>query len=505
MGAGMPHQTARGKTKTTILVFLLAAGVLLAAAPLAPAKPNEAGTLRIVHANVIDGTGRPVIHDTSILIRGGRIVEVSKSGAKAGETVIDAGGGYVLPGLMDGHTHLPTAPGGAYRKDSPETRACLFRRHLHGYLAAGVTAVLDNASTPGLVKRLREHFAGGGIGPRVFFLAPFLTPPNGYFSRPQDRMGVYAALSPPVKTRAQVIAELEKARPLKPVGVKVALEDGFGPVAVFDLHTRKMRQTIAEEAARRGMPLYIHSMANDAHLMALEMKPRTLAHGLFFDETANPKVIRAIKEAGVFVVTTVNAFDFPQIQWRQSDLNDPLLRLTVPALEIATAGTPRAWRQQNDALASGHSPNWVPDFVSSWLAGWFYDLKTLKKQVRSSQRDLKRLYDAGVPLVMGSDSGNWPGMIAGFHGPGSIREMELLEEAGIPPLETIRAATQTFARMVGREREMGTVEAGKVADLIVLRSSPLNDMAALRKLEWVVKDGVAKRPREWMAAAPRCR
>ncbi|MEE8435598.1 MAG: amidohydrolase family protein, partial [bacterium] len=215
--------------------------------------------------------------------------------------------------------------------------------------------------------------------------------------------------------------------------------------------------------------------------------------------------IRAIKQAGVFVVSTVNAFDFPQIQWRQSTLNDPLVRLTVPALEIATAGTPKAWRLQNEALASGHSPSWVPNFVSRLLVGWFYDQKSLKKQVRSSQRDLKRLYDAGVPLVMGSDSGNWPGMIAGFHGPGSIREMELLAAAGIPPLETIRAATQTFARMIGRERTMGTVEAGKVADLIIVRSSPLHDMRALRKLEWVVKDGVAKRPREWMAAAPRCR
>ncbi|MEE8436068.1 MAG: amidohydrolase family protein [bacterium] len=483
----------------------LAAVLFAMAAAFMAAVPIAAEPLRIVHANVIDGTGRPVIHDTSILIRGGRIVEVVKSAAQEGETVIDAGGGYVLPGLMDGHTHLPTAPGGAYRKDAAAIRTCLFRRHLHGYLAAGVTGVLDNASSIGLVRRLRRYFAGGGIGPRVFYLAPFFTPPNGYFSRTGDRMETYADLWPPVKTREQVIAHLDKALPLQPVGVKVVIENGFGPLPVFDVFSSKMRAVIREEAAKRGMPLFIHSMSNDAHRMALGMKPRTLVHGLFFNETADPKVIRAIKKAGVFVVSTVNAFDFPQIQWRQSTLDDPLVKLTVPALEIATARNPRAWRQQNEALAIGHSPSWVPRFVSRLALGVFYGQNSLKKQVNSGQRDIKRLYDAGVPVVMGSDSGNWPGMIAGFHGPGSIREMELLAAAGIPPLETIRAATQTFARMVGQERNLGTLEAGKVADLIVVRSSPLHDMRALRKLDWVVKDGVARRPREWMAAAPRCR
>ena len=95
---------------------------------------------------------------------------------------------------------------------------------------------------------------------------------------------------------------------------------------------------------------------------------------------------------------------------------------------------------------------------------------------------------------MGTDSGGWPHMLNMFHGPTALREMELMAEAGMTPADVLRSATVTPARMMGIESLVGTVEVGKCADLIVVRGNPLEDISALGNLEWVIKDGEARRP-----------
>ena len=107
-------------------------------------------------------------------------------------------------------------------------------------------------------------------------------------------------------------------------------------------------------------------------------------------------------------------------------------------------------------------------------------------------------HDAGVPIVMGTDSGGWPHMLNMFHGPTALREMELMAEAGMTPEEVIRAATVTPARMMGIENLVGTVEVGKRAELIVVHGDPLQDISALADLEWVISAGEARSPAQWM-------
>ena len=79
-----------------------------------------------------------------------------------------------------------------------------------------------------------------------------------------------------------------------------------------------------------------------------------------------------------------------------------------------------------------------------------------------------------------------------------MREIELLGEAGLSPKEVIKAGTVNPAKMTGIDREIGTIEVGKCADLIVLKDNPLNDLKAFRTIQWTIKDGVAKTPKEWM-------
>jgi imidazolonepropionase-like amidohydrolase len=114
---------------------------------------------------------------------------------------------------------------------------------------------------------------------------------------------------------------------------------------------------------------------------------------------------------------------------------------------------------------------------------------------------IQHLKAAGVPLVMGTDSGNWPLFPFFFHGPTSWRELRLLSEAGLPPLEVLRTATVNPARMLGLEDQLGTVEVGKLADLVVVRDDPLLDLEkAMHSLQHTIRAGVARTPDEWMAS-----
>ena len=102
-------------------------------------------------------------------------------------------------------------------------------------------------------------------------------------------------------------------------------------------------------------------------------------------------------------------------------------------------------------------------------------------------------------LVLGSDAGNWPIIPYLFHGPTSVRELELLGEAGLTPEQALTAATRTPARMLGIEA--GTVEVGRTADLIVVEGDPLTDLSAVRDVRWTVRAGVAATPEDWVNAA----
>ena len=140
--------------------------------------------------------------------------------------------------------------------------------------------------------------------------------------------------------------------------------------------------------------------------------------------------------------------------------------------------------------------------VPEWLAGWWGDMyfteDRTRSLVRTLQENLMLHHDAGVPIAMGTDSGGWPHMPNMFHGVTALREMELMAEAGMMPVDVLRSATVTPARMMGIEDLVGTVEVGKRADLIVVRGDPLADISALGRLEWVIRDGELRRPADWM-------
>ena len=192
---------------------------------------------------------------------------------------------------------------------------------------------------------------------------------------------------------------------------------------------------------------------------------------------------------------TLSVLDAMRAAWQPERLHDPGVIRAVPPLELETAADPaqvRRFERFMITTAMPHAP------LKGLIAQVALSEGVVAGKLRKEFAAVKALRDAGVPLVMGSDSGNWPIMPFEFHGPTSIRELELMVEAGLTPEEALRSATTTAAAMLGRD-DLGKVAPGSVGDLVLVRGDPLADVSVLRDPAWVVVGGVADTPAGWMA------
>jgi imidazolonepropionase-like amidohydrolase len=133
--------------------------------------------------------------------------------------------------------------------------------------------------------------------------------------------------------------------------------------------------------------------------------------------------------------------------------------------------------------------------IPSWVRGMMREGSHIKTSP-NAQLNLRKVLDAGVAVVVGSDAGN----IGTLHGPGIFRELDLMQAAGMTPLEVLRAATVNGAKALGLEREAGMLEPGRLADLVILDRDPLEDVGNLSAIYRVVKDGRVYDPDRLMSA-----
>jgi hypothetical protein len=222
-------------------------------------------------------------------------------------------------------------------------------------------------------------------------------------------------------------------------------------------------------------------------------------HGLLYrDSKLSRKFVDRMKASGAFQVSTLSVMDALRIEFEPERLAGPITNIVVPARQLATARDPRSGRihaESRVATAAG----WLPPAARRAAAAYNFSNKAIAEAVASARRALAAENRAGVPIVVGSDSGNAPIVPYLFHGPTTLREIELLGGAGLSPAQALDSATRIPARMLGLSAEIGTVEPGKRADLLIVRGDPLKDLRELRKIVWTVKNGVAHTPAEWMA------
>ena len=370
-------------------------------------------------------------------------------------------------------------------------------------MAWGVTTVLDAGIAAPALRRIRSHLDSGGAGPRYLALAPAFYPPDGYLDH-NYLTDAWGPMWRPAGTAEDVSALFGEYEGISDIiGVKVMIEYGFSLFYDWPILSPEIRSLIMREAAARNLPVYAHSIQQRAHAVALEMQPRALMHSGLLDRQPPAELTERMRADGTYMVTTLSGL-FDCLLERKSfvrGIDDSLILSTVPKEQVDTVQNPMAWRYTYRHMLHATAPRWLPAGLAR-VASWFLVPATaeifLRRAFRATCQAILRLHEAGVRIVQGTDSGAWPVFPSCFHGYSTIREMEIMAAAGLQPMDVLQAATLLPAEMMGLEDQIGTVEVGKRADLIVLAEDPLADMKALRSIQWTIKDGEPRPPVGWM-------
>ena len=464
-----------------------------------PSADQTEHDLFITNARLIDGSGAGPQKDTCIFIRQGVIQDIGPMQAIPGARVLDADGATVLPGIIDAHVHLQSVPGAMYRQDPEHDITEQRREQFKAYLACGVTTVLDNLIAAPMLKELQDYLDQGGAGPRIYALGPGFYPPDGYLD--------HGMLSPywgphfrPAGSLADVEALFEEFEDLPNiVGIKVLLEPGFGAAPVWPILSPEIRKIIADQAAKRGLPIHAHAYNNKMQAIAFEMGVHNLVHAGFLKGSPSKKFIREMRQRGAYVTSTLaSTLEQMLVQFQPERLDDPLLKLTVPQRQLDSARDPQAWQETNAIFMHNSAPKWMPKAVMNFIIKRINMEKQVRSCLQSSSKAIKIMHQEGVPISLGTDTSNWPLFLSFFHGPSTVLEMELLGRTGLTPLEVIASASRIPAEMMGLGDQLGTVEKGKLADLVIVNGDPLADLRAMRNLKYTIKAGRAHTPEEWM-------
>lgn len=431
----------------------------------AAAQDDTAPPLAIVGGYLIDGNEGPPLRDAVILVEGDRIVHVgtvADTPIPAGAAVIDANGYTVMPGLHDVHVHLMIVGHGVYDEYFPrwgDHYREIMPISARELLNAGVTSARDlGAPLEDILWMKREIEAGRLPGPRLFVSGPFLqkTLPaasgSSYDSSIQDAFRW--TVDGPDDAR-------QKTRELIEAGVDVIKVIQLGQLSPAE------RQAIATEARAAGKHIAVHANSHEELVAAAEMGAATVEHvsarplARYPAESVKLMANRGIAASVTSIVNRIYdvTADFPE------RLDDERLRADLP---------PELYEDVRESL---RAPGYLNYFDGA------------KDHNRHHGGKIRQLHEGGVRILVGTDSGT----PMNFHYESTWQEMELLVQYGLPPMKVISAATRLPARLYGLGDELGTVEPGRLADLIVVDGNPLRRMSALRNVVHVIKGGVQYR------------
>ena len=427
---------------------------ILCALMLGIAPATFADTLLIENVTLIDGTGRPAVAGASVLVEGERISRIARGSidAPGGTHRIDGSGKFLIPGLMDMHIHLrgsvELTPEGLFKVTTDRTKGI---RMLHSYLYSGVTSVFDAGNVPDYILGLRADERNGIIvSPRIFATGSIVTYPGSHGS---NEFGTQVDAWP------EAIPILDAHIEREPDLLKLTYEErGWGAREMIPIMPLVLMQKIIHYYNDRGIRTTVHTSSEYRARQAIFAGVDTLAHPII-QGPATKNFARLMGAKKIPMVTTLTIGEnYSRLAEHPEYLDQPLYQATVPAEEIEILKTERRQEYQER--------KWT------W---WMKIMTTI------AQENLRMINEAGGVLVAGTDQSS---------GPALHRELELMADAGIPASEIIRIATLNGAIFLGKERELGSIEEGKIADMVLLAADPTKDINNTKKILEVIKGGV---------------
>lgn len=464
------------------------AGWKIAASTAFPAPPGVPPPPRaLVGATLVDGTGRPPVPDSVVLLREGRIECAGSRSAcpvPAGVDTTDLAGQWITPGLVDAHVHFSQTGWADGRPDSLDVRlshpyeATVADLESHperagrSHLCSGVTAVFDVGGYPWTLALPARFEPDAGV-PRVSAAGPLLSTLDHWLNLPGERQFIYLKDADAGRSGARYLA----AQGSQAVKVWYIAAPGRTP--------EEMAAAVgagAEEARSRKLPLIVHATELALAKASLRVGARLLVHSVQ-DLPVDQEFLDLLKRNGAIYCPTLTVGRgylrmFSAAAGQKAPAVDDPNRCVDPgtlAKVAETAKTPTAMTADQLALMD----------------------KRIADREKTMAANLKRVIEAGIPVAMGTDAGN----PLTLHGPAVYAEMEAMQAAGLTPMQVLVASTRGGALAMGREKDFGTVEKGKAADLLVVGADPTADIANLRKVRHVVRGGVVRSIAELSALA----
>ena len=393
----------------------------------------------IKNITLIDGTGHEPVRGALLEIREGKVSYTGPasdwSGAGAGDVLeLDLDGQYVLPGLIDCHVHLSGSGEADSQFYAPAGAMALkILKNAQRNLAAGITTVRDLGGWSELEFDVRRAIQRGEFaGPRMCLAGRFISITEAgaeYYS------GMYRVADGVDEVRKAVREQVKNGADVIKMGVTgaVLVESGVPGTTHFN---EDEVCALVDEAKKFGKRVAAHAHGIDGVRKAVQAGINTLEHGTYLYQ--DPRLIQHMAQQGIFLVPTL------KVGWDIIHAKDSTI------------------------------PPWIMD-----------KNKATQGEAASS---LKMAYEAGVPIAMGSDVGT----PLNYHGENAL-EVYWMKQVGMSAMDALVSATGNAARALGWEHWLGTLEEGKVADLIVYDKNPLEDLRVLAdktNLQFVIKDGV---------------
>jgi imidazolonepropionase-like amidohydrolase len=476
----------------------------------------QARELRIEHVTIVSPERAMPMRDATVIIKDDRIESIiSSSRAPSGrnaETIIDATGLFLTPGLIDSHVHTAELSGlnPAQAQQRPAMVRAVREQVPRSYLYYGYTTLIDLLSVP----EQRAAWNAQPVHPDLYFCGG--TPiPDGYpmqYVPKADRPRVFPymivqrgeeanapqGVDPATHTPEAVISRMKADGA---ICVKTTYEPGFGEVAEWPVPRLDTIRALVKAAHAARMPVFIHANGTDAQEFAVQAGVDIIAHGLWHwnrEQKATELTPRATKilddvvKAKIGWQPTMQVLYGLQGVFDPGYLGDPALKRVVPASAIEWYRSPEG-QWYRDILA--------PEFLSkAELAShdralqWNSVRSGLAAPISRNANATRYMVQHGARILFGTDTPSAP-TYANQPGLNGWLEMQHLAAAGLTPAQILRAATLSNAEALGLSDRIGTVESGKRANLLLLRSDPTQSLQAFDNIAWIVLAGrVLDRP-----------
>jgi imidazolonepropionase-like amidohydrolase len=417
------------------------------------AGEKDGRAIVLIGARLIDGTQRAPVENAVLVIEGDKLIAVGSAGSVKypdDAQVIDCHGQSIIPGLITDHSHLGLVDGVTIKPENYNREN--IHRQLRQYEAYGVTTVTALGLNGNLFYELRqEQHSGQAPGADIFGAdrgigAPNTAPPMALLPVGQDQL--YRASSP-----EEAKADIRETAARHPDLIKIWVDDQLGSNPKMK---PEVYQAAIEEAHRLGLRVACHIYYLEDAKSVLRAGADIIAHGVR-DKPVDQEFIDEMKARSAWYIPTINLDETSYIyaeqpEWTKASFFQNALQ---PALRDQLSSPAYLQKAQKNPR--------VPIF---------------KRAVATNKENLKSLYDAGVKVGFGTDSGAMPLRIPGF---AEHRELQLMVESGLSPLQALECGTARAAALLGLT-DRGVLEPGKLADFVVLNANPLDDISNTEKI-----------------------